>query len=191
MDALTCGEDAPSAATPAEDAAGRRSDFDLRGLLQAVELALREQQPLPDLPRSLCADDWHTAFATTKVDGELPFTALSAEQLRRLVVAAESEVLCDLLLRHVFPRLLLAESDSSIDDGEATLPLPPPLTDLLLLLLRRGSALNMATAEFQREVVGRLHSIRGLGGRAAVQAALIFASILHSEGETSVRVTHE
>lgn len=164
--------------------------------LRAVEQALMLHQPLPCNLDHVQDVDWTAAFAS-RAEGQ-PFQSLGANALHALALAAQSDALCDLLLRHSLPRLLQEQQttrggldtcgDSNRDGREGRMGealgsddasgalLPPMLSSLLLLLLRRGTALSLPIAEFERQVVGPLHSLGGMGPCAANQAALVFAT---------------
>lgn len=136
-------------------------------VLRSIESALVRGEPLP--ANRLDGVDWHAAFV--KKDA-LPLTELNAAQLTRLVHATESPDLCDCLLLHSFPQLLDVEHAEEVAEA----PLLGPLAELLSLLLHGGTALRKSAAEFQQQVVDRLHGLSGLGRGAAKQAVFVFAS---------------
>jgi hypothetical protein len=157
-------------------------------IIRATEQALRQQRELPEALRNLDVSDWQAYFASAAgdraVDTAPPFSSLNPKQLESLIHAAQSEELCDLLLARTFPFWLRSASEShaaatseeleQIDS--ATLPLPSPLTGIILLLIRHGRSLRLSVTEFEQQVVQPLYSLPVLGERAAAQASLIYAA---------------
>uniref|UniRef100_A0A7S2N498 Uncharacterized protein n=1 Tax=Haptolina brevifila TaxID=156173 RepID=A0A7S2N498_9EUKA len=175
------GDEGENSATQRDDA---DNSVDVARVLGAVEQALLRQQSLPDLSRMRAAD-WMAAFSSS-LESEVPLRSLGTTSLRRLADAARSETLCDMLLRHSFPRLLqehAAQQPPSEEVGgpDAAVPLPPELSELLLLLLRNGSALRLTMAEFEQQFVCNLRNGSPMGERAATQASLAYAAITTSE----------
>ena len=182
----------PSSRMPrrADSASSRLSSSERLELLRTAEqMALNESWPLAvDFVR-LTSEDWSAAFAARRPaegSGAEPFQQLGAPALRRVALAAGSEALCDLLLQHALPRLLHpqeatgsqrlrpSEGAGAIDED---VPLPAPLSALLLVLLHGGSHLRQSATDFDARVVHPLRCLSApLGARAAAQAALTFAA---------------
>ena len=170
--------DAPRKSTKAERDCTTAVEWEA---VLAIECALAHEEPLPAECASLVASrsptDWQDVFASSK-DG-IPFARLHAAQLKRLALNS-SEALCDQLLFHSFPQLLDREQTAEAFPGDA--PLPPLLSELLLLLLYRGSTLRLSAEDFSEQVTSRLHGVSGLGVNAARQATIVFTGSAPSHG---------
>ena len=159
---------------------GAPSGAECAAIIQSAERsAALGSTSLPALAR-LQPDQWVASFAGSSA-ADTPFHALDARALQHVLRSAGSESLCDLLLQHALPRLLqqcardatTPQLEAAIGDAE---PLPAELSELLQELLHSGTWLRRSAADFDECVVHVLRNADAtLGGRAAAQAALVFA----------------
>ena len=156
--------------------------------LRSLANAALHGDPLPtDVMNSMGPEEWEEILEGAQASRAGLLDGLSADQLQSVAIAARSARLCDMLLQTAFPRLLAAERtlNAAVPDASAaaTAPLPGALGALLLTLLRGSSYLRLDAQEYDREVVQLLRaSSGGLGGRAAAQAALVYA-VAAQEGQ--------
>ena len=171
---------------------------EVKDLLDKTERLLRQPSvPLPEELARLEPSVWREVFQVA--DGAQEghgapagsrFNGLGAAELRRLVVAAESAELCDILLGRL-PRILAHRTDDPDDrqagappevtpDGAAARgddrPLPSAWSDLLRLLLTGGSALSLSASEFEERVVRPMQAVADIGPRAATHAMHVFSA---------------
>lgn len=162
-------------------------------LLHRLCDALIRGEEIPDVS-NIPLSEWHRALGPQSTD-PLAILLRDPRRMLRVAVDSRSEALSDLLLDQFFPRLLEEQCECVLQQAlvnarhlpstskkwptsapNAAQPLPPLLSELLVLLLHSSSKLRLGPSEFNHEVLSKLDAKVPLGPRASAEAVLIYGT---------------